>query len=122
MVYKFTTTMTRSSIAKKVPWSGKAYGEGRISATKHDFQCRAIRLGQKPKYSDGQALNARLVPAEFNRMRPIKNAPSIPGENDDTSDVVLVTKLFQRDVRTTIYYARRLRNSRCNYYICKEEH
>lgn len=76
----------------EVPRSGEALEEGRTSATKHDFQSCAIRLGQKAKCPNGQTLNAWLVPEKLNCMLFIKNARSISGENEDTSDVALATR------------------------------
>lgn len=75
-----------------LPWSGKVFGEGPMSVTKHDFQNCAIRLDSKAKCFDEQTLNTWLVPAMFSCMRFIYNVRSISSGDDDTSNVMPVAR------------------------------
>lgn len=59
-----------------------------MSVAKHDFQSRAIRLGQKSKFSDGQPFNVWSVRAELNCVRFSNDLLSISVEYDNKSNVM----------------------------------
>lgn len=65
-----------------------------MSVIKHEFQNWDIRLGQKAKRFEGQTLNDGLVPAKFNCMCFINDTRSITGEDEDTSNVMSVSRSF----------------------------